>query len=64
MSGAGGGEWFDSDSFDDDCYVSMESELPSVGLTRWDGSRQRVLRVGVVMVDGVSYYVVRCDLTS
>ena len=50
VSGAGECKWCGVDSFGEDCCVSVELDVPST-VSRWqDGGRDRVMRLGVVMV--------------
>ena len=49
VSGASNCEWCDSGGSDDDCCVSAESEVSSMGLVRRDGGQDRVMRLGAVM---------------
>ena len=64
MFGAGGNEWCNSNSSDDDWCVSMESDVPSAGSMQRDGGREHVVWVGTIMVAGKSSYMVCYDLTT
>ena len=50
MSGASDCKWCDADISNEDCSVSAESEVPSIGSGWRDGGRGHVMRLGVVMV--------------
>ena len=49
VSGAGDCKWCDSDGSGEDCWVSAESEVPSIGSGHRAGGRDRVMRLDAVM---------------
>ena len=49
VSGAGDCKWCDSDGSGEDCWVSAESEVPSIGSVHRAGGRDRVMRLDAVM---------------
>ena len=60
VSGAVNGEWYDYGVFGDDCCVSAESEISSVGSTWRDDSQECVVWLGAAMV--VGGFFLRCLL--